>query len=95
MAKNSKAAADTTTPPPKTVVSPTSNKNHHARLIYKSGASQDLTILAQSTNAFEIMRSDFLKHQISDTPKAAWYTVGKGVIALDWGEVVSIHTWIV
>jgi hypothetical protein len=84
----------TTAPKVETKVAPSANRNFRARLVYKSGAVQDLLIVATSTNAFDVMRQAFLGYLNSGTPKGGLYTLFPGSIAIDWRDVSSFQDWV-
>jgi hypothetical protein len=83
----------------KTIVAPNGNRNIRARITYKGGVTQDLLIVANYSNYFEVvMRPDFLKFLKGVGP--AFGTYGQSTpqhefsIVVLWSEVVSFHEWI-
>lgn len=73
---------------------PLANSKFHAQIVFKSGAIQDLLIVAEFTDCFEKMRVDFLKYISSGVPKGGFYTLGSaGLISIDWRDVSSFREW--
>ena len=78
----------------KRIVADNVNRTYNARLIYKSGAVQDLSDIAAETNEFDLIRIGFLKYLKDGTPKHAFYAVGNGSITINWPDVSSFQHWI-
>jgi len=76
-----------------TKVSTDANKIFRARIVYKSGAVQDFSIVATSTTAFETMRKAFLGFLRDGAPLAGLYQLFPGTVVVDWRDVSSFHEW--
>ena len=76
-----------------TAVSPTASQNFRARIVYKSGATQDFLIVATATTAFEVMRQAYIKYLNGGSPKSGWYVLYPGSVAVDWTDVSSFQEW--
>jgi hypothetical protein len=62
-------------------------------VIFKSGAVQDLLVVADSTDVFEAMWKAYLAHLNGTGPAHGIYTVN-GAFVVRWTEVDSLYTWI-
>jgi hypothetical protein len=67
------------------------NQNFRARIIYKSGTSQDFLMVATSTTVFELMRKDFSDHLAKGTPKFGFYVLSQGAVIVNWPDVSSFY----
>jgi len=77
----------------KTTTAPAENRNFRARLTYKSGGTQDLLIVAESTNELEVMRQAFLKYLGGSGLAYGTFRGTKFNIVVVWSEVASFHEW--
>lgn len=77
-----------------TVVSPLVNKNFRARIIFKSSHVDEILIVAESTNALDIIRGDFYRYLDSGQPRFGRYSIQSGDLIVDWRDVSSLRTWV-
>ncbi|MBL8345473.1 MAG: hypothetical protein JNN03_08525 [Rubrivivax sp.] len=69
-------------------------KNWRARIIFKSGATQDLLWVGVSTDTFNQMRVAFWRYLNNEGPNRFNSTGPDGVqIAITWADVSAVTTW--
>ena len=69
-------------------------KNWRARIIFKSGATQDLLWVGVSTDTFNQMRVAFWRYLNNEGPNRFSSTGPDGVqIAITWADVSAVTTW--
>jgi len=69
-------------------------KNWRARIIFKSGATQDLLWVGVSTDTFNQMRMAFWRYLNNEGPNRFNSTGPDGVqIAITWADVSAVTTW--
>jgi hypothetical protein len=69
-------------------------KNWRARIVFKSGATQDLLWVGVSTDAFVQMRTAFWRHLNNEGPNRYHSTAPDGVqISISWADVSAVTTW--
>ncbi|TFZ07597.1 hypothetical protein [Ramlibacter humi] len=77
-----------------TQVSAENNRTFHARVVYRSGTQQEFTVLAQSTTAFDAMRTAYAKALSGTGPAYGTFAVPlNGTVVIDWREVASFYDW--
>lgn len=69
-------------------------KNWRARIVFKSGATQDLLWVGVSTDTFNQMRLAFWRHLNNEGPNRFNAAGPDGVqIAITWADVSAVTTW--
>lgn len=69
-------------------------KNWRARIVFKSGATQDLLWVGVSTDTFNQMRLAFWRHLNNEGPNRFNAAGPDGVqIAITWTDVSAVTTW--
>lgn len=68
-------------------------RNFRGRLVFKSGAVQDLVYSTANTNAFDVMRSAYHAHLAGKGQGFGSYAIN-GTYIVRWSEVDSFQTWI-
>lgn len=69
-------------------------KNWRARIVFKSGVTQDLLWVGVSTDAFQNLRAAFWRHLNNEGPNRYTATGPDGLqIAISWSDVSAVTTW--
>jgi hypothetical protein len=69
-------------------------KNWRARIVFKSGVTQDLLWVGVSTDAFVLMRAAYWRHLNNEGPNRYTSTGPDGMqIAITWTDVSAVTTW--
>lgn len=69
-------------------------KNWRARIVFKSGATQDLLWVGVSTDAFQNLRAAFWRHLNNEGPNRYTATGPDGLqIAVSFADVSAVTTW--
>jgi len=88
------AQAQTTSPGASVVAESRIAKNWRARIVFKSGVTQDLLWVGVSTDAFMQLRAAFWRHLNNEGPNRYTATGPDGMqIAISWTDVSAVTTW--
>ncbi len=69
-------------------------KNWRARIVFKSGVTQDLLWVGVSTDAFVQMRAAYWRHLNNEGPNRYTSSGPDGMqIAITWTDVSAVTTW--
>jgi hypothetical protein len=69
-------------------------KNWRARIVFKSGVTQDLLWVGVSTDAFQNLRAAFWRHLNNEGPNRYTAAGPDGLqIAIAWTDVSAVTTW--
>lgn len=69
-------------------------KNWRARIVFKSGVTQDLLWVGVSTDAFQNLRAAFWRHLNNEGPNRYTATGPDGLqIAISFADVSAVTTW--
>lgn len=78
----------------KTTVAPAANQNFRGRIVFKSGGTQDLLVVAISTNAFTQMQSAYQLYLSGAAGASKYYVTGAlgWTITIYWPDVSALYT---
>jgi hypothetical protein len=76
-----------------TVVEPASNQNFRGRIVFKSGGTQDLLVVATTTNVFSVIQQEYQKYLAGGASANKWTTVGapNWTITIFWPDVSALY----
>jgi hypothetical protein len=68
------------------------NYNYGTSILYKSGATQKFSLVANTTTVFSIMKKEFLDYLLTGKPLGNEYAIDSGHwVIIIWSEVASLQ----